>query len=64
MLNEKEIMLCCYILLDIPTYDMLILFGYKSDDSLKSLKRRLPKKLKLENATQLEFFILKILSEN
>ena len=63
-LNEKEIMLCCYILLHIPTYDMLILFGYKSDDSMKSLKRRLPKKLNLENATLLEDFLLSIVSEN
>ena len=63
-LNEKEIMLCCYILLHIPTYDMLILFGYKSDDSLKSLKRRLPKKLNLENATLLEDFLLSIVSKN
>ncbi|MHB9142940.1 MAG: tetratricopeptide repeat protein [Paludibacter sp.] len=63
-LNEKEIMLCCYLLLHIPTYDMLILFDYKSDDSLKSLKRRLPKKIKLENATLLEDFLLSIISEN
>ena len=63
-LNEKELMLCCYLMLHIPTYDMLILFGYKSDDSLKSLKRRLPKKFKLENATHLEDFLLSILSEN
>jgi tetratricopeptide (TPR) repeat protein len=63
-LNEKELMLCCYLLLHIPTYDMLILFGYKSDDSLKSLKKRLPKKLNLENATVLEDFLLAILSEN
>jgi tetratricopeptide (TPR) repeat protein len=63
-LNEKELMLCCYLLLHIPTYDMLILFGYKSDNSLKSLKKRLPKKLNLENATQLEDFLLSILSVN
>jgi tetratricopeptide (TPR) repeat protein len=63
-LNEKELMLCCYLLLHIPTYDMLILFGYKSDNSLKSLKKRLPKKLNLENATLLEDFLLSILSEN
>lgn len=63
-LNEKELMLCCYLLLHIPTYDMLILFGYKSDNSLKSLKKRLPKKLNLENATILEDFLLAILSEN
>jgi hypothetical protein len=63
-LNEKEIMLCCYLLLHIPIYDMLILFDYKSDDSLKSLKRRLSKKFKLENATHLEDFLLSILSEN
>jgi len=63
-LNEKELTLCCYLLLHIPTYDMLILFDYKSDDSLKSLKRRLTKKLELENATLLEDFLLNILSEN
>lgn len=63
-LNEKELMLCCYLMLHIPTYDMLILFGYKSDDSLKSLKRRLPKKFELENATLLEDFLLSIVSEN
>jgi len=63
-LNEKELMLCCYLLLQIPTYDMLILFGYKSDNSLKSLKKRLPRKFNLENATLLEDFLLSILSEN
>jgi len=63
-LNEKELTLCCYLLLHIPTYDMLILFDYKSDDSLKSLKRRLTKKLELDNATLLEDFLLNILSEN
>ena len=63
-LNEKELTLCCYLLLHIPTYDMLILFDYKSDDSLKSLKRRLTKKLELDNATLLEDFLLNSLSEN
>lgn len=63
-LTEKEIMLCCYMLLHIPTYDMLILFGYKSDDSLKSFKRRLPKKFNLRNVTLLEDFLLAVLSEN
>jgi len=63
-LTEKELMLCCYLLLHIPTYDMLILFGYKSDDSLKSLKRRLTKKINIENASLLEDFLLSIFSEN
>jgi len=63
-LTDKELMLCCYLLLHIPTYDMLIIFDYKSDDSLKSLKRRLTKKLELDNATLLEDFLLNILSEN
>ena len=63
-LKENELMLCCYILLHIPTYDMIILFEYKSDEGLKSLKKRLPKKLNLENITLLEEFLLTILSEN
>ena len=63
-LNENEIMLCCYLLLHIPTYDMLLLFGYKSDDGLKTLKRRLSKRLNLENATVLEDFLLTLLAEN
>ena len=63
-LKENELMLCCYILLHIPTYDMIILFEYKSDEGLKSLKKRLPKKLNLENVTLLEEFLLTILSEN
>ena len=63
-LNENELKLCCYLLLHIPTYDMLLLFTYKSDDGLKTLKRRLSKRLDLENATALEDFLLTLLSEN
>ena len=63
-LNENEIMLCCYLLLHIPTYDLLLLFNYKSDDGLKTLKRRLSKRLNLENATGLEDFLLTLLAEN
>ena len=63
-LNENELKLCCYILLHIPTYDMLLLFGYKSDESLKTIKKRLSKKLNLQNATVLEDFLLTLLSEN
>ena len=63
-LKENELMLCCYILLHIPTYDMIILFEYKSDESLKSLKGRLSKKLQLKNASILEEFLLTILAEN
>lgn len=63
-LKENELMLCCYLLLHIPTYDMLILFEYKSNVGLKSLKGRLSKKLQLKNATLLEEFLLTILVEN
>ena len=63
-LNENELLLCCYLLLHIPTYDMIILFGYKSDVGLKSLKGRLSKKLQLKNAGLLEEFLLTILVEN
>jgi len=63
-LSEKELVLCCYLMLHIPTYDMLILFGYKSDDGLKSLKRRLPPKFDIKNATLLEDFLLGILTED
>ena len=63
-LNENELKLCCYLLLHIPTYDMLLLFRYKSDDGLKTLKRRLSKRLDLENATALEDFLLTLLAEN
>ncbi len=63
-ITEKELILCCYILLHIPTYDMLILYGYKSDNSLKSLKKRLPPKFNLENVSLLEPFLLGILSED
>ena len=63
-LNENELLLCCYLLLHIPTYDMLILFEYNSDVGLKSLKGRLAKKLKLKNATVLEEFLLILLAEN
>jgi len=63
-LSEKELILCCYLMLHIPTYDMLILFGYKSDDGLKSLKRRLPPKFNIQNATLLEDFLLGIMTED
>jgi hypothetical protein len=63
-ITDKELMLCCYILLHIPTYDMLILFEYKSDNSLKSLKKRLSHKFNLKNVTLLEDFLLTILSED
>jgi tetratricopeptide (TPR) repeat protein len=63
-LSEKELILCCYLMLHIPTYDMLILFGYKSDDGLKSLKKRLPPKFDIKNATLLEDFLLGIMTED
>jgi hypothetical protein len=43
---------------------MLILLGYKSDDGLKTLKNRLPKEFKLENATLLGYFLIGMLSED
>ena len=64
ILNENELMLCCYLLLHIPTYDMLILFGYKSNVGLKSLKGRLSKKLQLKNAGHITEFLLTLLVEN
>lgn len=63
-LNENELKLCCYLLLHIPTYDIIILFNYNSDVGLKSLKGRLAKKLKIKNATVLEEFLLTQLAEN
>ena len=63
-LNEKDLMLCCLLLFHIPTYDMLILMEYKSEESFKSLKKRLPKKLNLNSISMLEDFLIGILSEN
>lgn len=63
-LNEKDLMLCCLLLFHIPTYDMLILMEYKSEESFKSLKKRLPKKLNLHSISMLEDFLIGILSEN
>ena len=63
-LNENELKLCCYLLLHIPTYDMIILFGYNSDVGLKSLKGRLAKRLQVKNAAVIEEFLLTLLAEN
>ena len=63
-MNENELKLCCYLLLHIPTYDMIILFGYNSDVGLKSLKGRLAKRLQVKNAAVIEEFLLTLLAEN
>jgi len=63
-LTDKDIKWCCLHLLGVSNQDMLILLDYQTDNSLKTLKNRLPKKLKLENATQLGDFLMDILSED
>jgi len=63
-INTKELIWCCLFLLKIPTQDMLILLDYKTDNSLKTLKNRLPKKFNLENATLLGDFLIGILTED
>lgn len=61
-ITDKEIHWCCFHLLQIPTYDMLLLLDYKVD-SLKRMKQRLVKKTGLSGARELDEFLLKILAE-
>jgi tetratricopeptide (TPR) repeat protein len=63
-LNEKQLIWCCLHLLRISNYDMLIIFNYKNDNSLKGLKKRLMKKFNLESVTHFHDFLIAILSEN
>ncbi|MFZ4799125.1 MAG: tetratricopeptide repeat protein [Bacteroidia bacterium] len=63
-LNEKQLIWCCLHLLRISNYDMLIIFNYKNDNSLKGLKKRLMKKFNLDSVTLFHDFLIAILSEN
>lgn len=63
-INSKELTWCCLCLLKISTHDMLILLDYKTDNSLKGLKKRLSEKFNLDNAALLGDFLYDILSED
>jgi hypothetical protein len=63
-LNEKELFWCCLHLLRISNNDMLIIFDYKNENSLKALKKRLLKKFNLDSVIHFRNFLIGILSED
>ena len=61
-LNSKEIIWCCLHLMNIPTYDILNLLGYKTQ-SLKKMRQRLATKVGLIGVTEIDQFLNAILNE-
>ena len=60
--SSKEIMWCCLYLLDIPSHDILTILSSKVE-GLDKMKQRLAKKLKLNNATELNGFLHALITE-
>ena len=61
-LTTKEISWCCLTLLNIPTTDIYLLLDY-TVDGLKSMRKRLARKVNLNGVAELNNFLLKMLTE-